>query len=162
MKSKVFCDIRGTFTGGINRKEAITDIINCLNCLDESEEISFSFISSDNMEYVSSFAFELSKYILDSKIKLGTQYSSDIAFDGEKCYKVANNKIDQMMIELEKDDYDIIYYFEDNYFNVKLFNMILPKKYPNSKVVGFLIKNSEQIDGMVDTLYSYKKKGKAK
>ncbi len=140
MKSKVFCDIRGTYTGKEDRETAILTFIESICQLDDSEELDFSFLSSDTMEFVQKNAAELfNKIGTKTKLNVGTQYSEDISFDGHNYKFVPKSKLQQMIMEIESGNYQKVYYFDDSKINIKMFKNLMPRQFPNIEFKEFLV-----------------------
>lgn len=113
-----FCDISGTFTGDVNREQSLKNLADNLNRLIESEDIpnlKFSFISSENPEFIKQYVKELKKYITNPKIQLGTHYGFDKKFiEGEEPVECPMGKAGQIIDELKHyDNINKIYYDDD-------------------------------------------------
>lgn len=159
MKSKFFCDIRGTFNGGTNRQKSLTDFAYLLNNLDESEEIDFSFVSSDDTNTIKQYVNELNKYIKGSRVKFGKQYSCNKVIEKDKIEDIAIGKTTQIYLDLAGTNYDKVYYAEDSQTIRLATKKIIEKRYPNINLTLFATNNG--IDSLNQSIEDYLSKNKS-
>lgn len=156
-KYKFYCDIRGTYDKGIDREKSLLKFVSLLNDFD-CDEISFSFVSSDKSFAVKEFVDEFKRYIDNTKIKLGKQYSDEEVIDGNEIYKGELGKLSQIYKDVNESNYDKVYYAEDQDFFIKAINKIFEKKLPTLDLIIF--KSGTGIDSLIECIQEYCKQQK--
>lgn len=110
-----FCDIAGTITGDENREDNLSQFVESLVKIKESNNIDdfyFVFATADSLQYLQAYKDELSDYIEYDLIKFGKQifeYKSNDLNGSEHLV----TKIDQMFNQIKESKPDYIYYAED-------------------------------------------------
>lgn len=128
MKSKFFCDIRGTYSGECDRDTELKTLVYNLTQLDSNDELSFSFITTEDMEDLKKDITEFSKYIEGTKITMGRQYSLNTCLEHNTQYPCIEGKNMQILKEIASADYDRVYYADDCELYHKMAIMVLNKK----------------------------------
>src|SRR5574344_2791693 len=118
MKSKFFCGIMGTFDGGTDRVNSLIEFISLLDGLDDCEELNFSFISSDNIDFVDKQIKELHPYAENSRITFGKQYANNKVLFNQTIKDVNAGKALQIYTDLFDSNYDNVYYADDSIMNL--------------------------------------------
>lgn len=137
MISKFFCDIRNTYNGSFNREKALSEFVYHLNNLDDSEIMYFSFVSSDDVDYVKECMKELEPFLLGSKIVFGNQYAFDKVIIGNSVNKVDSSKPAQIYAELATGDCHLAYYADDKSLYGKILRKVINTKLPDINLVTF-------------------------
>lgn len=142
MKSRFYCDIRGTFDGGeANRKILLMELVNNLINLDNSEEILFSFVSSDDINFINEYMQELAPFIKNTKIKFGNQYGAKKVFNNGNVTDCPIGKGFQIYYDLKDSDCKRVYYAEDSFSHRLTTSAIMQKKLPHISFTMFETKN---------------------
>lgn len=158
-----FCDIIGTFDGDYpNRSELLGKFVGILNniCLDLNiEQLTFSFISSNDMDEVLACVKELEPHLKNTRIVLGSQFSYMNEYkDGKIDILPYNSKIDQMRYVYNGKDVKRIFYTDDNVMDQNLSSLLLPKVYKDVELVH-LIPNCRDSQIYGDFEYTTSTKG---
>lgn len=141
-----FCDIRGTFDGSHEeREEQLKRFVANLQKLmqiDGLNQLVFSFVSTDEMDYVKTVIEELKPYLVGTNIVLGPQmaYNEILINDVVKPYFIG--KTYQMMKYIDGEDLKNIYFADDTLLHHNILKFIISKEHPNVKLKNFVLGNS--------------------
>lgn len=136
-----FCDIIGTFYENEIDENEIKKLIKNINELaniDNVDKTIFSFVSSENIEYVSSFV-EILKNFLNDRIILGMQFSSNYIMEQGNMIEISNeSKSDQILYALKNNDIKNIYFADDMLINHLMVNNLINEICPNMKIINII------------------------
>ena len=124
-----FCDIAGTFTtSGKNRIQELKDLQNALIMLAEDNNIIFSFITSDDEEFLATYIEEWLPYT-NSSIIMGKQFfKNGYIENGNVFYTKRMCKFEQILsYALEYKNIDSIYFADDNNINHEILSVFNDK-----------------------------------
>lgn len=141
MISRFYCDIEGTYEGGEDRQIALMEFVSLLNQLDNSEEMIFSFVSSDSIDEIKEYMRELEPYLANTKIRFGNQYSGNLVITNKGIMPCKIGKSIQIYNDLSVGNCDRVYYADDIHSNRISTDLVIRSKYPNIKCKIFCPKN---------------------
>lgn len=153
IKSKFYCDIIGTYTGGTDRKESLSTFAQLLDSLDDSDELEFSFISTNDIDGIKECMDEFKPYIEGTKIKFGTQYGFDKKLDKGVVSDTPNGKTLQMINDLANDSYEKVYYADDTKAFTMMAGHLVEAKYPELSLT--ILEPTKGIDSLNNELIKH-------
>ncbi len=164
-----FCDIAGTFTGQKeNRDKSLKKFVSNLSRLlkqSKSDKMLFCFISSDTIEKVMKNTNELKKYLNDSNIELGNQYSFEQSFKyKEKPTDCVKGKTSQIFSYLaEQKNVNNVYFADDTEIYHEMISYIHSVKSDLAdNIIHFVpgIKNDSNLYNVINKDNLFTSKGK--
>ena len=116
----------------------------------------FSFITADNIEFLKPYLEELKKQLNNNSIILGPQFSSNsILINGIETPIKINSKIDHISNLLIKADIKTIFYADDDEMNYRIVEGIITRHYPEIELINFIPGSNIE----TETVFSNKDKG---
>lgn len=153
---KFFCDITGTFNSKPyeNREDLLTNFITALERLSD-KEISFSFCSTNDIDYVIMCVNELRERFISHKIHLDWQYGDSQKWKDDVFLPSFNNKCDQIKEDLKNSSYEKIFVADDNLIQISLSKKIITSSpgVDKSKVYSFMPQNG--LSSLIDLINKY-------
>lgn len=143
------CDLVGTFDGSFNRSEQLKVFKRLLEEMEnEYGLISFSFVTSDDYDFLIKYIEELKFLITSKNINISTHFCYDkIYSDGDIKETSDLSKASKIIKYISDKDFDRIFFADDSSFEHELFKAILYQCYPDCELIEFR-PNCEEIDGL--------------
>lgn len=131
-----FCDISNTITGNMDRTLNLTKLVNNLKQIKEKnklDNLEFSFISGDTVDYVKKYMEEIKSYLDQVGINFGTCFSDDERIDSDgNILKCPNTKIEQIKeIIKSRNDVEKVFFADDNKIETVIVQNVLLNTFPN-------------------------------
>ena len=154
-----FCDVRGTFDGNVeNRSKAVDRFVNNLRNICQIlniEEMTFDFVTSEDMPTLLTFIKELEPLIKNTPIRFANQFS-----DREKYYQGKieesehKNKLAQIYYSLKGKDIKRVFFADDTLVQQKIVKRVLRTSNPQLDFVSIMPNTYQKTeDGYISEKY---------